>query len=415
MKIEIPYGIKKIELDIPDGLNNEFVYPREITSEERGRIIRKALENPSGSEPFENWLTKNKNFLFIINDASRPTPTFEILMELDKRMCLEEEKFIIATGAHKKPGEQELSLIFGDFYDRIKSSIIIHNAEDYKSLTKLGATKRGTEVWINKKVLEAEAIIPIGSVEPHYFAGFTGGRKSFVPGLAGMITIEQNHKLAMEEGAAPAKLEGNPVHEDLLEAFNKMPEKPIFSIQAVVNGAKELLSVFSGDIHKTFAEATGYAKDVFCVRIKGKADIVITVVRPPLDKNLYQAHKAIEHGKLALKDGGILILVAPCRQGIGPDNFYKLLLSSADPVKIIKKAEEDYRLGYHKAARIAELSKKAEIWLVSEIDDKNLPGTFMKTSGSLREAVAKAIDMRRKEAKILIFMDGGNTVPLARE
>jgi nickel-dependent lactate racemase len=415
MKIEIPYGIRKIELDIPDGLNIEFVYPREILSEKRDKIIRKVLENPSGSGPFEDWLTKNKNFLFVINDASRPTPTFEILKELDKIVSLEEAKYIIATGAHKKPGEEELNLIFGDFYDRIKYNIIIHNAEDYKSLTKRGTTKRGTEIWINNEVIEAGAIIPIGSVEPHYFAGFTGGRKSFVPGLAGIITIEQNHKLAMEEEATPAKLEGNPVHEDLLEAFNKIPEKPIFSIQAVVNGEKELLSVFSGNIHKSFTEATGYAKNVFCIRIKGKADIVITVVRPPLDKNLYQAHKAIEHGKLALKDGGILILVAPCRQGIGPDNFCKLLLSSGEPDKIIKKAKEDYRLGYHKAARIAELSKKNEVWLVSEIEDKLLPEKFMKTSGSLQQTVAKAIDIKGAEAKIIIFMDGGVTVPLVRE
>ncbi len=415
MKITITYGIKKIELDIPDGLNIEFVYPRETASEKKEEIITRSLDNPWGSESFENWLTKNKNYLFIVNDTSRPTPTFEILKELDKRMNLVETKYIIAAGAHKKPEEKELRLIFKDLYNNIKTNITIHNAEDYQKLTNLGTTKRGTEVWINKKIIEAGAIIPIGSVEPHYFAGFTGGRKSFIPGLAGLVTIEQNHKLAMEEGVAPAKLEGNPVHEDLLEAFSKIPEKPIFSIQAIVNSEKELLALFGGNIHKSFDEATGYAKDVFCVRIKEKADIVITVAKPPLDKNLYQAHKAIEHGKPALKDGGILILVAPCRQGIGPDNFYKLLLSSANPDKVIKKAKEDYGLGYHKAALIAELSKKAEIWLVSEIEDKILRDPFIKTFNSLQEAVNKSINKQGKDAKTLILMDGGNTVPLVRE
>jgi len=415
MKITITYGIKKIELDIPNGLNIEFVYPRETASEKKEEIITRSLDNPWGSESFENWLTKNKNYLFIVNDTSRPTPTFEILKELDKRMNLVETKYIIAAGAHKKPEEKELRLIFKDLYNNIKTNITIHNAEDYQKLTNLGTTKRGTEVWINKKIIEAGAIIPIGSVEPHYFAGFTGGRKSFIPGLAGLVTIEQNHKLAMEEGVAPAKLEGNPVHEDLLEAFSKIPEKPIFSIQAIVNSEKELLALFGGNIHKSFDEATGYAKDVFCVRIKEKADIVITVAKPPLDKNLYQAHKAIEHGKPALKDGGILILVAPCRQGIGPDNFYKLLLSSANPDKVIKKAKEDYGLGYHKAALIAELSKKAEIWLVSEIEDKILRDPFIKTFNSLQEAVNKSINKQGKDAKTLILMDGGNTVPLVRE
>lgn len=404
--------MKKIELNIPDRLNIEVVYQRETTSEKKEEIIRKSLENPSGSGSFENWVTKNKNFLFIVNDASRPTPTFEILKGLDKRINLVEAKYIIATGAHKKPKENELKVIFGKFYERIKPNIIVHNAEDYQSLINLGTTKKGTEVWINKNVIEAGAIISIGSVEPHYFAGFTGGRKSFIPGLAGLITIEQNHKLAMEEGVAPARLEGNPVHADLLDSFNKIPEKPIFSIQSIINGEKELLSVFSGDINKSFTRATEYAKNVFCVRVKEKADIVITVAKPPLDKNLYQAHKAIEHGKLALKNSGILILVAPCSEGIGPDNFYKLLLSTDDPDKIIKKAKEDYRLGYHKAAKIAELSKKAEIWVVPKIKDKIPENSFIRQSGSLQEAVMQSINKKGNDAKILILMDGGNTVPL---
>lgn len=412
MKIILPYETEKIELNLPEGLDIEVVYPKETTSGENEIIIGKSLENPSGSKPFEKWVKQNSRFLFIVNDATRPTPTIEILKELCKKMNLEEAKYIIATGAHKRPEEGDLKLIFGEFYDRINSNIIVHNAKDYKSLINLGATKRGTEVWINNEVIEAGAIIPIGSVEPHYFAGFTGGRKSFIPGLCGYMTIEQNHKLAMEEGVVPAKLKGNPVQEDLLEAFSKIPKKPIFSIQAIVKDEKELISVFSGDIHKSFTEATGYAKNLFCVSVKGKADILITVAKPPLDINLYQAHKAIEHGKLALKDGGILILVATCREGIGPDNFYKLLLSSIDPDKIIKKSKEDYQLGYHKAARIAELSKKAEIWLVSEIKDKIPKNPFIRQISSLQEAVTKSISKKAKKAKILILMDGGNTIPL---
>jgi nickel-dependent lactate racemase len=412
MKIMLPYETEKIELNLPEGLDIEVVYPKKTTSGGNEVIIGKSLENPSGSKSFEKWIKQNSRFLFIVNDASRPTPTIEILKELDKRVSLEGAKYIIATGAHKRPEERDLKLIFGEFYDRIKSNVIIHNAKDYRSLTNLGKTKKGTEVWINKKVLEAGAIIPIGSVEPHYFAGFTGGRKSFVPGLCGYMTIEQNHKLAMEEGVVSAKLKGNPVHEDLLEAFSKIPNRPVFSIQAIVNSDKGLQSVFSGDIHKSFSEATRYAENFFCVRIKEKADIVITVVKPPLDKNLYQAHKAIEHGKLALKDGGVLILVATCSEGIGPDNFYKLLLSSGDPDKIIKKAKEDYRLGYHKAARIAELSKKAEVWLVPEIEDKIPETPFIRRISSLQEAVTKSISRKGKKAKVLIFMDGGNTVPL---
>ncbi len=411
MKIAIPYSLGEIELDLPEALNFKIIYPNKVSSEEGKDIIKNALDDPIGNDPFGKWLTQNRSFLFIINDITRPTPTFDVLKELDKRMNLEEAKYIIATGAHKRPEVEDLKLIFGGFYDRLKSNIIIHNANDYKNLTFLGITKKGTEVWISKAILEAKAIIPISSVEPHYFAGFTGGRKSFIPGLAGYITIEQNHKLALEDSAEPLHLKGNPVHLDFLDAFKKMPGIPIFSIQTIVKNEKDLYSVFCGDIHESFLKATEYIRDIFSVSVKEKADIVVTVAKTPLDKNLYQAHKAIEHGKLALKDGGILILVAACNDGIGPDNFYELLSFYTDPEKIIKRAKEDYKLGYHKAARIAELSKKAEIWAVSEIKEKILQKTLIKPSGSLQTAFAESIKEKGRKAKILIFTDGGNTVP----
>jgi nickel-dependent lactate racemase len=411
MKVAIPYGLGKVEVDLPEALNIEIVSPKRIPSGGKEDIIKNALDNPKGSVPFGKWLTQNSNFLFIINDATRPTPTLEILKEVVKRMDIEKVRYIIATGVHKEPKKKELKLIFGTFYNKIRSNIVIHEARDYKSLANIGKTKKGTEVWINKKIMEAGAIITIGSVEPHYFAGFTGGRKSFIPGLAGYETIEQNHRLALDKRAAPLRLSGNPVHLDLIDALKKIPDIPIFSVQAVVKNEKYLYSAFCGDIHESFLKASKYARDIFGVSIEEKADIVVAVAKPPLDINLYQAHKAIEHGKFALKDGGILILVAPCNDGIGPDNFYKLLSSSTDCEEIIKIARDDYKLGYHKAARIAELSKRAKIWVVSEIKNEILKKTFIKPFNSLGEAVAKAIREKGQEARILILTDGGNTVP----
>jgi nickel-dependent lactate racemase len=411
MKIEIPYGLVSKELVLPEASKVEIVYPNKLFLSKKKSAIEEALDKPLNCLPFLNWIEKKRNVLFIINDAARPTPTFDILKELDKRMNLEEARYIIATGAHRKPTDEELELIFREMLDKIKSNIKIHNAGDKKRLIKLGRTKRGTEVCINKEVIEAEAIISIGSVEPHYFAGFTGGRKSFFPGLAGYSSIEQNHKHALEKGAEPLSLEGNPVHLDFAEAFKKMPDIPIFSIQSVVKNQKEICRVFCGDIHESFIEASKYAKKVFCVEVKEKADILIAVAKPPLDKNLYQAHKAIEHGRLALKEKGILVLVAACSDGIGPDNFYKLLSYSTDPEKIIKTARDDYKLGYHKAARIAELSQKAEICVVSEIEDKILQDMFMRPFDSLQEAVNSSMDKKGKDAKILIITDGANTIP----
>ena len=352
MEIKIPYGEQERKLCFSENIQVEMIYPKQVSLSSKELMIRKSLGNAFFCSPFEKWIKKKKEILFVVNDATRPTPTADILMELDKKMDIGSAKYIVATGAHKEPGIRELKLIFGEFYEKIKSNIIVHNARDKKSLAKLGSTKKGTQVWINKEVLKAKALIVIGSVEPHYFAGFTGGRKSFFPGLAGYITIEQNHKFALDDGSEPLQLEGNPVHLDLLDAFKMMPDVPIFSIQTIVMGEKDLCSVFCGDIHESFYRAAENVREMFSFSVKEKADIVITVAKPPLDKNLYQAHKAVEHGKLALKDDGILILVAPCIEGIGPDNFYKLLSSSDDPDKIIKKARDSYKLGYHKAVSV---------------------------------------------------------------
>ena len=411
MKIKIPYNDKEIDLEIAKSSDAYITVPTKIILASESETIRKALNNPFNSVPFEEWINNNKKNLFIINDATRPTPTFKILKEINKITNIEEARYLIATGAHRKPTVPELKFIFGNFYEKIKSNIIIHNAKDKKNLKHLGVTKNGTEVWINKEITKAKAIIPIGSVEPHYFAGFTGGRKSFIPGTAGYETIEGNHKLALVKETAPLQLKNNPVHTDLLDAFSKIPEIPIFSIQSIVKNEKDLCAVFCGEIHESFYKACKYASDVFSVPVKEKADIVITAVKSPLDKNLYQAHKAIEHGRLILKEGGILILVASCREGIGPNNFYKLLTSSDVPDKIIKKATEDYRLGYHKAARIAELSKKSEIYAVTEIENKILRNTFIKPFNFPQKAFDKSLEVKGKNAKILIIRDGGNTIP----
>jgi len=415
MEIKIPYGEQKKKLDLSEDTKVEMVFPKKVSLSGRELTIKKSLDNAFGCGSFEKWIKRKENILFVVNDATRPTPAPDILTELDKKMDIGRAKYIVATGAHKEPDDRGLQLIFGEFYERIKSNIILHNAKNKKSLAKLGITKKGTQVWINKEVLQAKALIAIGSVEPHYFAGFTGGRKSFFPGLAGYVTIEQNHKLALDNGAEVFRLEGNPVQLDLLDAFKMIPDVPLFSVQTIVIGKQDLYSVFCGNIHESFYRAAESVRSIFSFPVKEKADIVITVAKPPLDKNLYQAHKAIENGKLALKDGGVLILVAPCLEGIGFDNFYKLLSSSDDPEEIIKKARENYKLGYHKAARIAELSKKAELYLFSEIGYKTLKDTFLKSSVCLQDTVEKAMAKGRESVKIIIIDDGGNMVPVEEE
>jgi nickel-dependent lactate racemase len=412
IKIKIPYGKEEIQVNIPKENVKDIIYPNKVEKRDPDKLVNYALDNPIGMESFDEFLSKNRNILFIVNDGTRPTPTASILKILDKRMDLIEAKYIIATGIHSSPTEEEYSYIFGELYDELKSKIIVHDGMKEENLVYKGLTKNDTEMWINKNVYEAGSLIPIGSVEPHYFGGFTGGRKFLLPGLSGYKTIEQNHRLVLRDGVETLKLEGNPVHEDFIDALKTLKGKPIFSIQTVLNREKNLYAATAGDINESFYEAIKFAKEVFCVSIKEKADIVVTVAPYPMDVDLYQSLKATDYGKLALKENGILILVSKCRNGIGPSKFYELLSSSNSLKEVFDVVTKEYKLGYHIAAKIAELNSWAKMWGVTQLEDEIMRKAFIRPFSSIQNAIDEAINFKGKNAKIIFLMDGSITVPI---
>jgi nickel-dependent lactate racemase len=248
-------------------------------------------------------------------------------------------------------------------------------------------------------------------VEPHYFAGFTGGRKSFLPGVASFETIEQNHSLALQREAQTLALEGNPVHEDMIEAIAPLREKNIFAIMTIVDRQGGLQDCAAGDLQECFSAAVEKAQKVFVVPIPHKADVVVTVASFPTDVNLYQSQKALENGKLALKEDGILILVSSCRGGIGDDTFARLLSRSANPRETLQQIQKGYRLGYQKAAKIAEICLWAQIWAVTELPDAQLEPLFFKTFDNLQTALDQAFAVLEPKARVLFLMEGSLTVP----
>ncbi len=378
-------------------------------------VLREALENPVGSESFQEFINHSDDIMFIVNDGTRPTPTAQILKLLSDKMDLTTARYIVATGAHRAPTDEEFRFIFGELYDVLKSNIIIHDARKEDDMVYIGSTSNGTEMWVNKCVYQAESLIPIGSVEPHYFGGYTGGRKSFLPGVAGYKTIEQNHKLVLQPSAKALELENNPVHQDFNQAIRTISEKNIFSIQTVLDGERNLYAATAGDIYKSFDEAIKYAQEVFCVTIEDKADIVVSVAPYPMDVDLYQSQKALDNGKLALKENGILIMVSQCRMGLGGKTFYDLLASSDSPQKVLEMIEQEYKLGYHKAGKMAEIATWAEMWGVSDLENEILHNAFIKPFPSIQDAIDNALEKKGNNAKIIFLMDGSITVPLVKQ
>jgi len=411
MQIILPYG-KDGELRgaLPDERVAGFLEPNTVHIANEAATLRAAVEAPVNAPGLAAFLADARDVLIIVNDATRPTPTPQVLDVIADELEGVDCRFIVATGVHRAPTEEEYVQIFGDHYPRLKDRIHAHDART-DEMVYLGTSSNGTEMHVNKLGVDAHKIMIIGSVEPHYFAGYTGGRKSFLPGIASYKTIEMNHKLALSREARALSLHGNPVHEDMIDALRTV-DKEVFAIMTVLDKDHRIYAATAGHIHDSFAAAVDRANEVFAAPIDAKVDIVVSVVKFPQDIDLYQAQKGIDNGKLALREGGILILVAKCRHGIGEESFANLLSSADSPADALEKIDHKYVLGYHKAAKMAEIGLWAQTWAVTGLDPALLDKMFIRPFDNLQAALDAALDAKGIDAKVLFLMDGGLTVPL---
>ena len=425
MKLEIPYLNKNLPLEFPDENLLALAEPNEYPiGNNAAELISAALDKPYGLDGKQNGITlvnflkDGKKIFIIINDATRPTPTETILSAL--LPVIENLRFessitlMVATGAHRAPTDEEYRQILGCHYKNLRKFCVHHDARNDDEMVDIGTTRNGTPMLLNKKLFEADRIIATGSVEPHYFAGFTGGRKAFLPGIASYKTIEANHKQALSPRARSLALEGNPVHEDMMDAL-PLIKAPIFSIMTVLDKKHGVAAACAGDLMTSFYEAVTIAKKIFCVSVLSKAEIVVSIAKFPMDIDLYQSQKAIDNGAVALKDGGFLILVSSCRDGIGDEAYANLLKRSSSPADAIEQIRAGYKLGYHKAAKMAEVSGRATIIAVSELSKETLNSMFIEKAATPQEALDKAMVCLKAKGnalpKILVLPDGCVTVP----
>ncbi len=409
MKIDVKYGKDSQPVEIPESNFIGTFYPKDVECSPPGEVIGASIENPLGSETLQEFLEGGEDIVFIVNDGTRPTPTAKVLEALADKIDLRKARYIIATGNHRAPTEEEYDFIFGSQYGNLKDRIIVHNAKE-SEVVNLGTSKNGTPMEVNKIAVNSDRMVIITSVEPHYFAGYTGGRKSFLPGVASFKTIETNHRLAMSMEAQSLALEGNPVHEDMMDALNAVKGKKIFSIQMVLDRHQNIYKAVSGDLNMAFAKAVEYANEVFSVAIPGKADVVISVAPYPMDVDLYQSQKALDNGKWALKQGGTIVMVSKCREGLGSEAFLTQLSSSTDPNVVIDNIKKEYKLGYHKAAKMAEIMTWANVGAVTDLDPEIISKANMTPYRTVQEAVDSALS-KNPDAEFLILMDGSVTIP----
>lgn len=414
MEVKVPYGKdESFKIEVNDSQLTGVFNPNKVEKVNQDAAIDEALNNPFDSESFEKFMDTDERVVFIVNDGTRPTPTAKVLSHIYPKIKDKNIYFIIATGVHRAPTEEEYNFIFGeDIYQDLKKKDRIHCHDCREDeMEFLGKSSNGTEMYINKIVADADKVVPISSIEPHYFAGYTGGRKSFLPGVASYETISQNHYLALQDSARALALDGNPVHEDMMDAMHVLKDINVFAIEMVLDSDHEIYAVTTGNLSKSFYAGIDKAKEVYGVQIPHKADIVISVAPYPMDVDLYQSQKALDNGKLALNKDGILILVAKCRTGIGPKPFYNLLSSEKDAQAVLDKIHSSWKLGYHKAAKMAQIDTWAQTWAVTDLTDEEMENVHFNPFHDLKTAYAAAVAEKGADASVIVLPAGSMTVP----
>lgn len=400
MKAEIPYGEKKIQIEIPQEHLLAVIHP--LTSPEsknEEEIILHALQHPISSKPLRELAKGCQSAAIVVSDITRPCPTYKFLSFLLEEIPLENIQVIFALGIHRPLSSMEQKKLVGEkCFSRIKA--VNFNPEDVHFL---GETSRGTPVEVFRSYLEADLKICTGNIEYHYFAGFSGGAKAVMPGISSRRAIEHNHSFLLDPQAQPGKIYGNPVREDI-EEYGKLAGID-FLFNVVLNQEKEIIGAFAGNFQKAFFQGASFYDRLFRTEINELADVIITSPGGhPKDLNLYQALKALENVRGALKPGGTIILVASCPEGFGEPLFEEWALSGLPPDELIGRLKEKFLLGAHKAALLAQMRKMFRIFLVSSFPPEIVRRIGLIPVDDLQKEVNKAIVS--KSIKVLLVPYG---------
>lgn len=416
MKIDLGFAKCGTSVEIEEKNLAGVLLPNEVEVGLTGPDeVRRALAAPIGKKPLREYDLAGKKIAVVTSDISRPMPSYKVLPallnELNAAGAADENITVVfALGSHRGHTEEEKRHLVSDaVYDRVRC--IDANAEH---CVHLGTTSRGTPADIFDVVADADFRICLGNIEFHYFAGYSGGMKAIMPGVSTRSAIRQNHSHMVEDGSYAGHLEGNPVREDIEEVARFCPVDYIVNV--VLDAHKEIIKAVAGDVVAAHREGCRFLDRLYKVTIPRRADIVIVSAGGfPKDMNMYQAQKALDNAKHAVRDGGIIIWVASCSEGLGEKHFEEWMTGHEKSEDMIPHIRRDFILGGHKAAAIALVLQKAKVMLVSDLTDDFARSVFMDPKPSVQAALADALRQLGADASVIVMPWGGSTLPHAEK
>jgi len=418
LKVELAYGSTGLTVQLPDDAEIDIIRSRyKAGYEDQRAAVHRALISPVSAPPLSKVVKPKTKVGIVVSDVTRPVPYKYIIPEiLQEVSALPNDIWIfIATGTHRKTSEEELKKMLGE--EVLRTYRIVQNNASARGLHSfVGTTKRRNHIYIHRDFLRCDVKILTGFIEPHFFAGFSGGGKAVMPGLASLETILNNHSPHNIDSprAGWGITRGNPVWEDIQEAARLVG--PTFLINVTLNRNREITGVFAGDFMEAYDRGCAAAMEIAMPPARRLYDIVITSnAGYPLDLNMYQSVKGMSAACLIVRDGGSIIVAAECRDGIPDTGMYQeLLMNAKSPDSLLKKLHsEGFRCQDMWEAQIhARICKKADVYFYSDnLKDDDITGAFMTPCSSVEETIESLLKKYGKETSICVLPEGPLTIP----
>lgn len=418
MRVNVAYGRAGLPVELPDD-QTTVIEPshRDGVPDERA-AVRQALEQPIAAPPLREWWLPGKSVCIVFTDITRATPNerlipwiLEYLHEQgvrDEDMCL-----LNSTGTHRGNTPEELDIMLTPAVAR-RYKVVNHDCHATHEMVQFGVTKGGKPAWINKHLVHADVRIITGFIEPHFFAGFSGGPKGIMPGVAGLETVMNNHGALMigDPNAVFGILDENPIWCEMRDIALRIG--PSFLLNVTLNEKRQITGVFTGDLLKAHRQGCEFVRDTAMQRVEGAFDVVVTSNSGyPLDMNLYQGVKGMAAAARVLRPGGLMILACECSEGVPAGSpFDKLLRESSGPDDILEKlAQPDFVRAEQWQAQIQSLiSKRARVLLYSSLPAETVRTCHLTPCDDVSRAVREELARIGPQGRVAVLPQGPLTI-----
>lgn len=420
MRIKLAYGSDGLWVDLPDSA--DVIYPHHVAGlpDEPG-AIRQALRNPLGSAPLGDRVPTEGTIAIVFSDLTRPMPNRRVLPVLLAELAHIPDDHIVlinAVGTHRPSTREELVWMLGE---EIVSRYRIeqHNAFDPACLVRLGDTARGVPIWVNKTYVGAAFRIVTGFIEPHIFAGFSGGPKGVMPGIAGIETIMRNHAFEMlaEPKATWGHTHDNPIWNEIHQVATAASVD--FLLNVAINREREITGVFAGDLDAAHEQGVAHVRRSAIVEVEEPYDVVVTTNSGyPLDLNLYQSGKGISAAQQITKKGGAIIIASECRDGVPEWGEYRaIVLEGGSPEGIMRLVgQPGYRRHDQWQAQLqAMFQLHARVYVhCAGIADDELERMYFTPCHDISACVQELLAEAGPKARLCVMPEGPQTIPTLR-